>query len=161
MQQLLLLATHLDYSNTTNPSNEAALVFLHSEPSNRYEEVSVCSTFICINWHIPVYCICRMLAIYGFCNLLVTGAIPCALRGHWACAKLTDFHPSLYRPLPSHRHKRETDVAVIAGVCSPSHRWLLPLQVGEVTDCRCWPPGAGQSIETWLLQWESGVDHGS
>ena len=29
------------------------LVFLHSEPSNRYEEVLACSTFTCINWHIP------------------------------------------------------------------------------------------------------------
>ncbi len=32
----------------------AALVFLHLEPSNCYEEVSACSTFTCINWHIPL-----------------------------------------------------------------------------------------------------------
>ncbi len=53
-QQLLLLATHLDYSNTTNPS---ALVFLHSEPSNRYEEVA--PRLLVSTDTYPVYCICR------------------------------------------------------------------------------------------------------
>ena len=30
-----------------------------------------------------------------------------------------------------------SDVAAIAGSCSPSHCWLPPPQIGEVTDCRC------------------------